>query len=58
MDKYVGGDRSNRQPMIKRKTESEVEAISYNSIDLYYVLRKKDTDKIKNIQILKEHLGD
>ncbi len=43
MDKYVGGDRSNRQPMIKRKSGSEVEAISYNSIDLYYVLRKKET---------------
>lgn len=43
MDKYVGGDRSKRLPMIKRKHNPDLNEINYNNIDLFYVLRKKET---------------
>jgi hypothetical protein len=57
MDKYVNGDRSQRLPMIKRKYKSDGNEVSYNNLDLFYRVRRKETEDFPDIQRLKAKLG-
>ena len=57
MDKYVGGDREQRLPMIKIKNESNLSGLLENSLHLEFILRKKETQAFEEIQRLKDKLG-